>query len=195
MIETAILFTCRMAGIAGRTAERIALDAGMFGICLGLDMLMAVDAAENPVIALVGMTFGALYSGMLSGTYREIFGIMVNGPGYPGVLVMTIGTFCRKLGGSVRRIAGLVVIGLMTAHAGLGSLVVIPVMAAVAVGRHMGSLDHIIAVMNGEGGRFPAGYGGMTVRAGLGYLGRTMIRVGSGIVIRQMAGRTFGGQL
>jgi len=80
---------------------------------------------------------------------------------------MAIDAGCRDVQRDVVRIGGVVVIGLVTAHAGVGCVVVISIwVAAVAINSCMCSGQRKIVAMNWERCRCPSGVRGMTINAG-----------------------------
>ena len=85
------------------------------------------------------------------------------------------------------RIGGLVVVGLMTAHAGIGcGSIINPVVTGDAIQRDMRSGKNVIVVMDREGGRFPVRGRGMTGDAGCRDADRIVVGIRRGIVIRQV---------
>ena len=54
----------------------------------------------------------------------------------------------------------------------------------------MSPLDQVVIVVNGEGGRFPSGYRGVAVGAGVGNIDSRMIRIGGGVIAVEMASLT-----
>ena len=137
----------------------------MCGIHVRLIVRMTGDAAEHLVIARICMAIGTGTPGavVVSGIDRKIKTVMIECRRDPCILGMTACTVGRKLCSGMGRIGRLVVIVQMAADTGVGSVIVILVMAGIAVVRHgsMGALKYIIVVMDRECGRGPAGFGCM----------------------------------
>ena len=113
---------------------------------------------------------------------------------YPGRFGMAGGAIRRELRRHVVGIGGLVVVGDVTAGAGVRRVVVIAVVAGSAIIRYarMRAVQGIIVVVNGESGRFPAGCS-MATGAVRRDIQRQVIRVGALVVIRGMATGAIGG--
>ena len=114
---------------------------------------------------------------------------MVPGGGDPCGLIMTRGTGGWELCSSMVWIGCLVVICQMTTNAGVGGVVVIAVMAddAVVSNGNMGSGQHIIVIVDREGGRGPVWVGGVACFAGCRDVDGRMVGVGRCIKIWQVA--------
>ena len=91
----------------------------------------------------------------------------------------------------MRRIGSAVVIIQVAPDTGGRERIVInTVMALVAGDREMCAGQLPVIIVNGEGGRCPAGIGSMAVGTGCGNAGSCMVRICSGIIICQMAADT-----
>ena len=150
----------------------VATDAGIWGI-----IIVSVVAG----IAIVG-----------NGSMRTIQGIktvVVESRRYPSCFAVAAGAVCGQLLRGVVGVGSLVVIANMTAHTGIRSVIVIPVMASGAVIGYdsMRAVQGVIIVVDRKGGRRPTGVCGMATRAirrnGQGHV----VRVGALVVIRRMA--------
>ena len=92
------------------------------------------------------------------------------------------------------RIGRVVVIGLVTAHAGDRRVVVVSsLMAAVAINRGMGACYRIVVIMDRKSRRFPARISRVAIFACEGNCSFTMLWIGRVVIIRLMTARTSGG--
>jgi hypothetical protein len=97
---------------------------------------------------------------------------------------MAVCTGSRNIYGNMIGIGRLVIICLVTTHAGgRQSIGVVIIMATVTISRQMGACEGIIIIMNGESSRFPSGDCGMAIRAGSRDTDGSMRRIGGLIVI------------
>lgn len=127
------------------------------------------DAGKDGIVGRVGVAVGAgvPFTLVLTGIDREILVVVVKGRGCPGILGMAHFAIRRELCGCMWRIVGLVIIRLVTAITGVWRVVVIAVVTigTLVCNGHMRSLQHIIVVVDWEGGRLPIGIGGMALLA------------------------------
>ena len=154
-----------MAGQAGAAGIGVAGDALVFGVGVGLVVLVAVDAADDGKIAGVGMAGGTGIPGTLVGARvnGKILRIVIESGGAPAGLRVAGGTVGGKARGGVRRILRLLVIGQVAAYAGIRSVVEVFVVAAGTVvgGGGMGAVEGKEVVVVGHGRRAPARFGGV----------------------------------
>jgi hypothetical protein len=122
--------------------------------------------------------------------YREILAIMVKGGGNPGILCMALFTVGRESGRLVRRVGGLVVLGLVTAVASIRSSRIVPVVAFVAGDAQVGALQYPIVIMDRESCWRPARICCMALLAGVRDADGEMIGVGSLVICSLVAGKT-----
>jgi len=109
-----------------------------------------------------------------------------------GICCMTGGTGRCNPGSTVVGVGGIVVVGLVASHAGVGRAVVIPVMAGRTGGAGMTPGKRVIVAVDREGSRAPAGIGGVAGSAGNGYAFGGMVGVVGSVVAGHVAGVTVG---
>ncbi len=134
MIKCTLHASGRMAFIAGYTVKSIASDTGMFAVHIGLVVFMAINAAEELVVALVCMTLTAQAPCALvfPGIDREILPVVIECGGCPGRCAMARFAVGAELSCSMRRIAGLIVCIQVAADTGVWRSSVIAFVALIA---------------------------------------------------------------
>ena len=98
---------------------------------------MTIDTTEQRKISRGGVAIHTLipFVVVISAKYREILLVVIPGRGHPGTGAMTILTGGRELCCAVVRVVRVVIIGLVTPHAGIRGVVVIAVDMAVCACR------------------------------------------------------------
>ena len=159
MIKDVIRVTGRMTGQTRIILIHIAANAGMCLIGFRIDMTAYTGIIL--VIARSRMAFCTLIPNTRVSTAvnRKILIVMVKGGRYPTTLTMTTGTIRRKLRRNMVRIFRVVVICLMTAHAGIRCLRVITVVTSCTIIGYdgMGSVEYVIIVVVRHACRCPTG--------------------------------------
>ena len=102
---------------------------------------------------------------------------MIPGRRSPCSLVMALIAGGGELSRLVVGIVRLVIVCNMAAGTGIGSIIVITVVAGSTCKGNMGACKNIIIVMNGESGRSPVGICRMTISTGFRDIDRNVIRI------------------
>jgi hypothetical protein len=154
-----------MAVQAGDAVVYITAHALVLIVHILLVVLVAVDAAENGIVAGIGMTVGALVplSIVLPGINREVLHVVVEGGRLPGVLTMAYLAVGRILGSRMIGIVCLEIIRCMTTVAGVGGTHIITVVTICTVVGNggVGTKQYIVIIMHRETRRAPSRDGSM----------------------------------
>ena len=163
MVEGIIGITGRMTGVTGIAVVGISGDALV--IIVRLRIQVTPGTAKFRVVVGIDMAFHTLrpFALVLAAVDREILGIVIEVGRDPGILGMAAGAIRRELGCYMVRVLGVVEIVAVAPEAGVGRVVVIPVMAggAIITDTRMRPNERIEIIVDGEGGRHPVRGGGM----------------------------------
>lgn len=133
---------------------------------IGGVLLMAGKTGEDSIVGRVGVTLraGSPLVLMFSAVDRKVHSVMIKSRRRPCVFRMAIGAGSRELSRLMIRILSLIVVGLVTAYAGIGCIVIISVMAlgAVVFYGKMCSTQDVKLIMNIKRCRHPIRCGRMT---------------------------------
>ena len=132
---------------------------------IGFGVGMTGQTGKICVVGGIGVAICALvpFAFVFAAVNGEMLVVVVESRRYPGVFAVTIGAVGRKIQRHVTGVGGSIVIGSMAADAGIGSIVVIAVVAFGAVGGNSGmrAVKRVIIVVIGEGSRHPTRRGSM----------------------------------
>jgi len=152
----------RIGGMAGYTFVRYPYSRMIRIGGLAVIPLVASLAGIRSIGVPACMTLGAIGDGSM-GPGKRVYRVMIESGRDPGVLRMAGLARGRKLRCHMVRACGLVVCIRMTTETGVRRVDIVPLVTGATVVRNiqMGTLYHVIVVMNRECGRLPAWVGGM----------------------------------
>ena len=195
VIEHVIRTAGRVAGQAGGAVVGIPRHAIVFIVRLRVGM--AGGAGELGVIRRIGMTIHTSIplSIMFATEDREVLPVVIKGGGHPTGFAVTGCTILGEHQGSMIRIGGLVIVGLVAAGAGARGIEIIPVVAGGAIvgNEGMRPVQWIEIIVVREEGRIPVGVRGMAGRTIHGESQVDVVGVDRLVEVLGVARRTFRG--
>ncbi len=181
-------FPARGGCMAHRTIRRdIQCNVVRVGASVVIGGMATLTSVRRVVVVPSGMTKSAVVGDSNVGAREWVNLIVVisgRGPSRFGVAQCAIR---RELRSGVVRVARAIVIRLVTAHASVRCVVVIPVVAIRTTGSGMRPIQSVIIVVNRKSGWFPARGGCMAHRTIRRDIQCNVVRVGASVVIGGMA--------
>ena len=185
MVKHIISVARRVAGKAG--IALIYIPSYPIVLIVRFRIGMAGGAGKFSVIRGVRMAVRTLapLTVMCPTVYREIQAIVIKGGRNPGIFTMTGVAIGRKLGRDVIRVRRSIEISCMAANAGIGGIIVIPIMTGGAIIGNgcMCPIQRIIIIVNGKSRRRPTWFRRMTHRTIIRQAQRRVIGVGGCTII------------